>query len=75
MRSPPPRDVQAVWRKYGYEHDVYLSQILLANLKKKKNYKCLMLSSFSKDGAQENSILGKTYKTNLLLGWSWEGLG
>ena len=73
MRSPPP-DVQAVWRKYGYVHDVYLSQILLANLKKKKKLQVFDVE-FSKGGAQEKPLLGKTYKISLLLGWSWGGLG
>ena len=75
MRCPPPRDVQAVWHKYGYEHDVYFSQILLANLKKKKKKLQVFDVEFSKGGAQEKPLLGKTYKISLLLGWSGGDLG
>ena len=72
MRSLPPRDVQAVWRKYGHELDVYLSQMLLAKITSKKKKLQVFDVEFSKGGAQEKPLLGKTYKTSLLLGWSWE---
>ena len=52
---------------------ICLKYYLLTSKKKKKLQ--VFDVEFSKVGAQEKPLLGKTYKISLLLGWSWGGLG
>ena len=52
---------------------ICLKYYLLTSKKKKKLE--VFDVEFSKVGAQEKPLLGKTYKISMLLGWSWGGLG
>ena len=53
---------------------ICLKYYLLTSKKKKKKLQAFDIE-FSKGGAQEKPLLGKTYKISLLLGWSGGDLG
>ena len=54
---------------------ICLKYYLLTSKKKKKKKLQVFDVEFSKGGAQEKPLLGKTYKISLLLGWSGGDLG